>query len=305
FRHLNGVPSDPVGDGLSFDLGGGSGSNSQDYPSWISENAGSVPILNYDPEMAGAVRYEGDYRMVYLAFGLEAIGEQADRALLISRVLEYLAGEWPDIEQPTVSVLAPQAGDRWWPGSEVTIAWEASDNQGVTGIDILLSRDGGATFPEVLATDLPNDGSFEWIVEGDASETCMIEIIARDGAGLVQHDYSELFEILDETAGVDGDGDDLEARTLRWGLAVQPNPLLRDAWLQLGVPTAGQASVTIHDVTGRTVRVLHRGPVAAGVHTYAWQGDDDGGRTVPGGVYFARVLSAGREVLTERVLVVR
>ncbi|MBD3236109.1 MAG: hypothetical protein GF330_05355 [Candidatus Eisenbacteria bacterium] len=63
--------------------------------------------------------------------------------------------------------------------------------------------------------------------------------------------------------------------------------------------------VAIHDLTGRIVRTLHHGPMSAGVHTCAWRGTDAGARAVPGGVYFARVLSYGREVLRARVLVVR
>jgi hypothetical protein len=309
FRHMDGVAGDPVGDGLSFDLGGGDGSGSQDYPSWVSENAGAVPILNYDPGVAGAVRYEGDYRMVYCAFGLEAINTAADRALLISRILEYLVEEWPDIEQPAVTVVSPQEGDRWWPGTEATIAWDATDNVGVTSVDIWLSRDGGATFPENLASDLPDDGSYLWAVSGEASEQCMIEIIVHDAAGLMGHNYSELFEILDEASGVDagGGGDDEvhEATPLSWGFSVQPNPLLGNGWLQLTAPLAAEVDVTIHDVTGRLVRVLHRGPVNVGTHTYSWHGMDDGGRPVPGGMYFARVADGGDELFRKRVLVLR
>lgn len=309
FRHLGGVADDPVGDGLSFDLGGGDGSGSQDYPSWVSENAGAVPILNYDPDVAGAVRYEGDYRLVYYAFGLEAINLAADRALLVERTLEYLVEEWPDLEQPAVTVVSPQDGDQWWPGSEVTIAWDATDNVDVTSVDIWLSRDGGATFPENLASGLPDEGSYLWEVSGEASEQCMIEIIVHDAAGLMGHDYSELFEILDEASGIDADGDGsdeaCEAMPLSWGFSVQPNPLLRDAWLQLTTPRATDVDVTIHDVTGRLVRALHRGPVNVGMHSYSWHGMDDGGRAVPGGMYFARVAERGGELFRRRVLVVR
>jgi len=47
--------------------------------------------------------------------------------------------------------------------------------------------------------------------------------------------------------------------------------------------------VSVHDVTGRAVRELHRGPVKAGVTPFSWDGRDAAGRRVPSGVYFVRV----------------
>ena len=301
FRHLEGIAGDPLSEGLSFDIGGGDGSNSQDYPSWISENAGALPTLNYDPGVTGAVRYEGDYRLVYYAFGVEAINTAQDRADLVERTLEYLVEEWPDIEAPSVTVTSPEAGDQWWPGTEATITWDASDNTGVTGLDVHLSRDGGVTYPDTLAVGLPNEGSFVWTVAGEPSEECVIEIVAYDAAGYRAHDCSEgFFEIQD--AGADAQAPPV---VKEWRLSAHPNPLPGSARLWLSVPQDGEVLLALHDLTGRVVRTLHRGAIEAGRHSFEWAGRDDRGRPVPGGVYFVRVSDALGERLQTRVLLLR
>jgi hypothetical protein len=57
-------------------------------------------------------------------------------------------------------------------------------------------------------------------------------------------------------------------------------------------------------VRGRRIAVLGRGPWAAGPHTIAWNGRDDGDRPVPPGVYFATLEAAGRRT-TARFAITR
>jgi len=55
---------------------------------------------------------------------------------------------------------------------------------------------------------------------------------------------------------------------------------------------------------GRLVQKLEDGPQAAGTHSLSWNGADQTGQRVSGGVYFCRLSASGSEV-TKRVLVVR
>ena len=59
--------------------------------------------------------------------------------------------------------------------------------------------------------------------------------------------------------------------------------------------------VAILDVSGRLVRRILRGPVAAARHEILWDGRDDEGRLVPPGVYFCRI-QAGTAAATRRVV---
>ena len=67
---------------------------------------------------------------------------------------------------------------------------------------------------------------------------------------------------------------------------------------------ADQASLAVYDLGGRVVRILQRGNLSPGVHRFAWNGEHDGGRPVPSGVYLVR-LEADGVVDTRRVIILR
>jgi hypothetical protein len=68
--------------------------------------------------------------------------------------------------------------------------------------------------------------------------------------------------------------------------------------------TVSRVEVGIYDLMGRLVQKLVDEPQAAGAHSLSWNGADQTGQRVPGGVYFCRLSASGNEV-TKRVLVVR
>jgi len=279
FRHLDGVAGDPIADGLSFDIGGGDGSNSQLYPSRITPNAGAVACMEYAADVVGAVRYAGRYRVVYLAFGLEAVNTGADRTEILSRCLDWMVPQWPDLEQPLVDLIAPNGGEVWPIGEEATVSWTASDNVAVTGVDILLSRDGGATFGETLAEGLDNTGSFAWIATGPSSAQCVVQVTAHDGAGLMNADVSDDAFVIGDAAAVAAGAD----RAFRFGCATR-NPFVETVRLHLALPASEAIDLGIYDLLGRRIETLHHGSLGAGEHAFVWNG-----REQAGGIYFARV----------------
>jgi hypothetical protein len=137
---------------------------------------------------------------VYLAFGLEAVNTQADRDTLMSRCLEWLAdGSWPDVEPPAITLESPNGPpDSWQIGSVGEVQWDGSDDSGVCTIDVLLSRDGGLTYAETLASGETNDGSFAWPVTGQPSSQAKIMVVAADAGNNCAADTSDAnFDIRD------------------------------------------------------------------------------------------------------------
>jgi flagellar hook assembly protein FlgD len=61
----------------------------------------------------------------------------------------------------------------------------------------------------------------------------------------------------------------------------------------------------VYDVTGRHVRTLLRGNVAAGQHTVQWDGRDDRGFSVGSGVYFYRLRAGANSVASRKMLLLK
>ena len=81
----------------------------------------------------------------------------------------------------------------------------------------------------------------------------------------------------------------------------RPNPFAGSATLSFSMERGGPARLAVFDASGRMVRQLVNGPIAAGTHTMVWDGRDDRGVTVPSGIYFYR-LDAGGQHRMEKLL---
>ncbi len=116
-----GDPSSLVGSGFSFDIQGGSGANNQGYPSEIDPIAPAATAFTYNELVpmgtvtghdlskgqvgsntinssgtAGLTVDNGTYKLVYFAFGFEAIADETTRGALMARILDWLLG-YPEI----------------------------------------------------------------------------------------------------------------------------------------------------------------------------------------------------------------
>jgi hypothetical protein len=72
-----------------------------------------------------------------------------------------------------------------------------------------------------------------------------------------------------------------------------PNPFHRAARVLFTLPRADVADVSVYDMAGRRLRVLHSGRLAAGAHELSWDGNDALGKPARTGIYLIRVRSAG------------
>lgn len=89
--------------------------------------------------------------------------------------------------------------------------------------------------------------------------------------------------------------------------AARPNPARSGSGTTLGfaLPRAmSRVELALFDVSGRRVAVLARGAFEAGAHPARWDGNDEAGRRVPTGVYFARLVTEDG-VATGKVVVAR
>ncbi|HOX24245.1 MAG TPA: FlgD immunoglobulin-like domain containing protein [Candidatus Krumholzibacteria bacterium] len=98
-------------------------------------------------------------------------------------------------------------------------------------------------------------------------------------------------------------GSDSNETAPGWLLAV-PNPTRGEARFHLNLTAPVEVKATVYDVAGRRVRSLPPRALAAGANDVIWDGRDDRGRDVPGGVYLIRV-TAGQVTRGARIVLAR
>lgn len=96
----------------------------------------------------------------------------------------------PDTEPPVVTVLSPNGGENWLVYSNQIISWTASDNIGVTSIDLYYSTSGSNGPYELISADETNDGSYDWNVPPTPTEDGWVRIVAHDASSNSGEDIS-------------------------------------------------------------------------------------------------------------------
>ena len=96
-----------------------------------------------------------------------------------------------DLVNPTVAVTSANGGESWFIATSQSITWTASDNVGVTGVDLYLSRSGPAGPFETIALGVPNSGSYPWVVTGPATSNAFLKLVAHDAENNTATDLSD------------------------------------------------------------------------------------------------------------------
>ena len=190
---------------------------------------------------------------------------------------------------------------------------------------VLRSDDGGQTWEPVLTAGIPDDivsvgegdaqelfvsmsyrafrssdGGLTWepFVEGlpgppfNQGPTAMTSLEGRLYAAVLDRGVwrTAMPVVASEPAPTEGDAA---------ALAIYPNPSAGTATVALALAEAADVRITVYDVLGRRVALLHDGPLTAGSHALALDGAG-----LPSGIYVVRVTGRGLG-LTQRVTLAR
>jgi hypothetical protein len=114
--------------------------------------------------------------------------------------------------------------------------------------------------------------------------------VAADGQGQAAADGNAA-QALSQPAVLPTAPQDLAPATTELS-RVYPNPLRSDATVEYSLAREGNVDLSVYDVRGARVRTLRGGMFGAGRYTVRWDGRDDSGHRLGGGMYFVR-LSVG------------
>ena len=205
--------------------------------------------------------------------------------------------------QVLMSVEEHPMGDAWTAGVGVRVVLEVVDpdlSDGVAQIDLLRGITGTSN-AVVVASSLGN-ASFAWrerqVFPAGTEAHYYARIRMTDN---MQVWTGPVYVKYDPAAVTDVGDRPLE----RLSLAAGPNPFHGRVRATFTLPSAtNDAELALYDPSGRRVKTLIGGPLAAGPHSVEWHGLDEGGRPAPAGIYFMR-LRAGGKFAVQKVLMVR
>jgi hypothetical protein len=174
-----------------------------------------------------------------------------------------------------------------------------------TGPDLRVTEYPNAS--HAIQCSVSNSWTGPWISLGSGNGTSSFDfagrislaryVLLRSGAS----GYSlDAVEALNHATGVEQGPPEISL--LVPGLTSHPNPFRNSTTISLSLGARAQenAELSVYDAMGRRVRTL--APLAFG--QYLWDGRDSQGRSLPGGVYFYRLVSPPYTA-TEKVVLIR
>ncbi|MFN8589699.1 MAG: SdrD B-like domain-containing protein [Candidatus Eisenbacteria bacterium] len=270
----------------------------------ITASAG--PNGSITPSGAVSVSANGNQSFAIAADAGFAIADVLVDAVSVGAVTNYaftnvtanhtIAASFADATAPSVAVTAPNGGENLLVGASASLTWTASDNVGVTAVDLELSRDGGANYTPV-ATGIANTGTYGWTVTGPSTAQALLRVTAHDAAGHTTSDASDAVFSISGSTAVDGGA--VTAFALG---TIAPNPTRGAAQSYFALPREASVRVSVMDVQGREAAVLADGVFAAGRHSVTLDAQQ---HRLVAGLYFVRLRVNGGPTLTKRFAVTR
>ncbi|MCX6272174.1 MAG: M12 family metallo-peptidase [Bacteroidetes bacterium] len=146
------------------------------------------------------------------------------------------------------AILTPNTtGITWASYSTQTVTWSVngSDQAPVNtpNVNVLLSLDGGYTFPITLGAGVPNNGSYSFVVPANQTTTARIMV---EGAGNI------FFDINDKNFSINGSVG-IEQNNLSQFISLYPNPTVNNTNLAIINNDRGNIVILVTDATGKVI----------------------------------------------------
>ena len=166
----------------------------------------------------------------------------------------------------------------------------AGSNPGSDAFVAYVSSDAGSTWVQMDSTTVSNNS---WVsLQHDigslitpTSQTRFMFKASDFGGGSIVEALIDDVEILGTGAVVSVPDQNQPARML----PATPNPFRHSTAVRFSLEQKGRVRVDVFSLAGRKVATLHDGVLPSGSHMVPWEGRNDRGQDVAGGVYFIRL----------------
>jgi len=189
---------------------------------------------------------------------------------------------------PVVTIEAPVGGEAFTAAAVETLRWRIVEDLFAAGgrpVRVELWDEAAVVWADSVAAPVDSAGLLVWTVPDLQLPRARLVISAVDAFGFVGADTSAVFAVhnsLTDVHGAKPPARDLLAPNV-------PNPFNPRTTLRFELTAGATVELAVFDVSGRRIATLAAGHRAAGRHEAVWQGRDDDGRSVPSGVYLARL----------------
>ena len=85
-----------------------------------------------------------------------------------------------------------------------------------------------------------------------------------------------------------------------------PNPFNPETIIRLSLPESKgpdeQITISVYSISGQKVKTLFEGSKTAGMHSFLWDGTDEAGKNLAGGIYYYQVKSSHYQKTCKMIL---
>lgn len=140
----------------------------------------------------------------------------------------------------------------------------------------------------------------------DATQTHYVDSISMSGTyryfitamyGLLESDPSESVEVYIEAVA----NEDPLQLPAQFSMKLEPNPFKADALIRYAIPQNAAVKLEIYNLKGQLIRRLVNDHKSSGSHQVTWDGRDQAGSNVVSGLYFVRLQTNGRRLISKIV----